>query len=1283
MRTLVCPVDVRAIRKYMETDDATQRPTDKRGRQVIQGKTYKQIAEDFLKRVDNNSNSTGSVEIRYRYSDLGADLRAAGLVCTTREYAMGEDWHKDPFNLPRPLRTAAMARFGYDFDDAAAHPRAQLECVPTGRDEMAKLLKSSDQREEIMRKSAAIIFPHDVGAEWKTSEARKKIKAAFASFSMDGTWDDLVGRVYKDTPPPIATPDLVWFNLDAGGHFNLQEYLRAQEQGTEWLSRRMETHLGMLTYIEEWHQEYRKVDEDARKRAIVAANAAAGVQINPQHIRPTKQRHANRTLKSYVFQNFESISRDAKVRWATANGHAAISSQHDGVVIALTEGADAEEVRSQLERASEEELGYEQPCEIKAMTSGDEPQTRERTDDELEMRVIGTKYTPTRKDPAKNAISSSFNATAPQKHVTWLDDRETVFSGSPEDCHQGKGYEMIHTRELQEDPVLRLFLREKSMEVGQASCCTSTGRIAQFDREERAVLTGGRKSMHETKNTLKVAMTLHAAHQFTHAAATDGSKARATGSARDDTEREAHVEDHLAPTAYGIWEGVRPYGTRSEDGTVRSNDKTDRQAVGRGMSGGKLPNSCEVIDAELYAVYKFLSKVWKEQGTEAKRRNTRVLLMVDSQSACSQIETAWRHERSAGSRIKDRGALIEAICNIRADLDRVIVMWVPAHSGCAPNSYADLAAKTHLTGAAIEDTTREIADQCETRPCLYERRILDEASGERYELADAKPYPEARKRARAYVRTRLAETTSTGATRAGTDGPLWTEVVKRTMKACDPHDARAAKARNGEPARIEDIVQYNERTATVLGMRVDNIVGVSHGRSWRKRYGAEKGGVGPATASRQWGCWACKVARDKERREAAAAHRHQNKRTRRTAADGTRDWEEEDAEQRNSLATTRHVHDGSCYANQDLWKEASARHEYTLRLACGACETEERGHAYKVNTKARTMLQSAKEAAEAIKRGERIDEEQWRNRFAVLAAMLPEWEEGNAKSKTVEACAAAVVSGQDTATEATAAWKKAAQKGIAFENNRRKEAGLLHLTLRLWREQIEKEAPGICNDNSRWVIRTKKQGRAMRPRRATNHSPSASEVFVNERKLNFQREVTDNYTWSPWFPTNPRGQTEPEDEATSMGQEETTEEEQAQWRAWQLRDRCLRVATYYRVQHMQSRAARRERRLRVQVALRAWAKQTLETTRQQQHREAGKRARDPITYKETPTRKQRATPEEMIIRANRKRTRIQTTTAAETGRRLMAMVTETAERVKRQRMMETRKRLRIDEAEAG
>ena len=116
---------------------------------------------------------------------------------------------------------------------------------------------------------------------------------------------------------------------------------------------------------------------------------------------------------------------------------------------------------------------------------------------------------------------------------------------------------------------------------------------------------------------------------------------------------------------------------------------------------------------------------------------------------------------------------------------------------------------------------------------------------------------------------------------------------------------------------------------------------------------------------------------------------------------------------------------------------------------------------------------------------------------------------------------------------------------------------------------------------------------------------------------------------------------------------------------------------------MQSKAARRERKLRVQIALRAWARRTLEATRQQQQREAGKRARDPKSYKETPTRKQRATPEEMIIRANRKRTRTQTTTAAETGRRLMAMITETADRVKQEteNTMEARKRMRIDEME--
>ena len=134
---------------------------------------------------------------------------------------------------------------------------------------------------------------------------------------------------------------------------------------------------------------------------------------------------------------------------------------------------------------------------------------------------------------------------------------------------------------------------------------------------------------------------------------------------------------------------------------------------------------------------------------------------------------------------------------------------------------------------------------------------------------------------------------------------------------------------------------------------------------------------------------------------------------------------------------------------------------------------------------------------------------------------------------------------------------------------------------------------------------------------------------------------------------------------------------------WQLRDRCLRVASYYRVQHMQDKAARRERRLRIQIALRAWAKRTLEETRRQQHREAGKRARDPKSYKETQTRKQRATQEEMIVRANRKRTRTQITTAAETGRRMMITITEMAERVKRQRLMEMRKRMRLDEADHG
>ena len=63
--------------------------------------------------------------------------------------------------------------------------------------------------------------------------------------------------------------------------------------------------------------------------------------------------------------------------------------------------------------------------------------------------------------------------------------------------------------------------------------------------------------------------------------------------------------------------------------------------------------------------------------------------MCDCKPAMMAIEAAWRRVGKAGVpeveglRTWDRGAMLEAICAIRARLGRVVFMWVPAHEGDA------------------------------------------------------------------------------------------------------------------------------------------------------------------------------------------------------------------------------------------------------------------------------------------------------------------------------------------------------------------------------------------------------------------------------------------------------------------------------------------------------------------------------------------------------------------------------------------------------------------------
>ena len=109
---------------------------------------------------------------------------AAGWLSGGREYATTSS--ADPFRLPRPIRSTALARFGLDFDDGAAHARAALAVVAVHRELAAEFLRgetSQPGREKVLEAVGTALLP-DV----TPTESRKAVKGLFCATEMDGTY---------------------------------------------------------------------------------------------------------------------------------------------------------------------------------------------------------------------------------------------------------------------------------------------------------------------------------------------------------------------------------------------------------------------------------------------------------------------------------------------------------------------------------------------------------------------------------------------------------------------------------------------------------------------------------------------------------------------------------------------------------------------------------------------------------------------------------------------------------------------------------------------------------------------------------------------------------------------------------------------------------------------------------------------------------------------------------------------------------------------------------------
>ena len=97
-------------------------------------------------------------------------------------------------------------------------------------------------------------------------------------------------------------------------------------------------------------------------------------------------------------------------------------------------------------------------------------------------------------------------------------------------------------------------------------------------------------------------------------------------------------------------------------------------------------------------------------------------------------------------------AMLEEICEHRARLGRVVLMYVPGHRGVSANEYADAVAKQHAHGIVDPSITFEIARHVRSRPCLYQ-----EGNG----LCMRYVYEAARVAANKWVHDKLWETLQT------------------------------------------------------------------------------------------------------------------------------------------------------------------------------------------------------------------------------------------------------------------------------------------------------------------------------------------------------------------------------------------------------------------------------------------------------------------------------------------------------------------------------------------
>ena len=314
------PINVAALRQIAEEmghEDA-RRPAQGKGEQPgrRRGVAVKSVAE-ILTQLEQAVQQTeegepkldaeGRWELRvaYKHCERGRDLIEAGHITGAREYAIGID----PFKWSKPVRACALEGVGVGMDDNAAYMRIRMALVDTGREICEKFLRN---RECVMGAYGEKLFKEE-----DAQERRKRMKGITCGYDMDSgpdAWAKVYGNPYGRTIVGMRVRlcggqcKHKAGERAEGGEFDLNVYRAAQQEGTKVMTGGAPRMLEML----------REQQKSGSRRAEEWKSVEG----------------KKRTLKSFLLQEGEAASRQAKCRWCRERGIDIYQLQHDGIMVA-------------------------------------------------------------------------------------------------------------------------------------------------------------------------------------------------------------------------------------------------------------------------------------------------------------------------------------------------------------------------------------------------------------------------------------------------------------------------------------------------------------------------------------------------------------------------------------------------------------------------------------------------------------------------------------------------------------------------------------------------------------------------------------------------------------------------------------------------------------------------------------------------------------------------------------------------------------------------------------